>query len=77
LIGQAGPEVFDQLNTALVGKLSPDRILRARKLRIDTTVVEADIDHPTDTDLLSHWFRIPSAGVLRRPRRRPDRKDRH
>lgn len=74
LVGRAGPQVFDQLNTALVGKLTQDRILRARKLRIDTTVVEADIDHPTDADLLDHGVRklgglvrrIKAAGAARR-----------
>ncbi|WP_262379256.1 hypothetical protein [Nonomuraea sp. PA05] len=40
-------EVFEQLNTALAGKLAEDRLLlRGCELRIDTTVVEADIDHP-------------------------------
>ncbi len=33
------------------------RVLRCRKLRMDTTVVEADIDHPTDADLLEHAVR--------------------
>jgi transposase, IS5 family len=44
--------VIGQLNTALLGKLAADRVLRSRKLRVDTTVVEADIDDPTDADLL-------------------------
>jgi len=34
LVGKAGPEVFEQLNAALVGKLAEDRLLRARKLRM-------------------------------------------
>jgi transposase, IS5 family len=52
LVGRAGPEVIGQLNAALLGKLVEGKLLRARKLRVDTTVVEADIDHPTDADLL-------------------------
>jgi IS5 family transposase len=48
LVGRAGPEVIGQLNTALVARLAADRVLRARRLRADTTVVEADIDDPTD-----------------------------
>jgi transposase, IS5 family len=47
LVRRAGPEVIAQLNAALVEKLAGDRLLRGRKLRVDTTVVEADIDHPT------------------------------
>jgi Transposase domain (DUF772) len=30
----------------VAGKLAGDKLLRSRKLRIDTTVVEADIDYP-------------------------------
>jgi IS5 family transposase len=52
LVRRAGPQAIDQLNQALLGKLTADKLLRARKLRVDTTVVEADIDYPTDADLL-------------------------
>jgi IS5 family transposase len=57
LVRRAGPVTIAQLNTALVGKLAADKLLRARKLRLDSTVVEADIDHPTDADLLEHAVR--------------------
>src|SRR6266508_1298427 len=52
LAHRCGPGVTDQLNAALLAKLAADKLLRARKLRIDTTVVAADIDYPTDADLL-------------------------
>ena len=65
LVRRAGPEVFDHLNAALVGKLTEDKLLRCRKLRIDTTVVEADIDHPTDAHLLEHGIR-KLGGLVRR-----------
>jgi IS5 family transposase len=65
LVRRAGPEVTEQLNTALLGKLAEDRLLRARKLRVDTTVVEADIDHPTDADLLEGAVR-KLGGLVRR-----------
>jgi transposase, IS5 family len=45
--------VIEQLNQALVAKLAGDTLLRGRKLRVDTTVVEADIDYPTDAGLLA------------------------
>jgi IS5 family transposase len=54
LVRRAGPEVIEQLNAALVAKLTAGKLPRARKLRVDTTVVEADIDDPTDADLLEH-----------------------
>jgi IS5 family transposase len=65
LVGRAGPEVIEQLNAALVAKLAQGKLLRARKLRVDTTVVEADIDYPTDADLLEHAVR-KLGGLVRR-----------
>jgi IS5 family transposase len=65
LVRRAGPEVIAQLNTALVEKLARDKLLRGRKLRVDTTVVEADIDYPTDADLLEQAVR-KVGGLVRR-----------
>jgi IS5 family transposase len=65
LVRRAGPSVIDQLNTALVGKLVADKLLRGRKLRVDTTVVAADIDYPTDADLLEGAVR-KLGGLVRR-----------
>lgn len=69
-------QTVEQLNAALLGKLAEDKLLRGRKLRVDTTVIEADIDHPTDADLLEHGARklgrlvrrIKAAGSARRTR---------
>ena len=57
--------MIEQLNAALVAKLAADKLLRARKLRVDTTVVEADIDYPTDADLLEQAVR-KLGGLVRR-----------
>jgi transposase, IS5 family len=65
LVGRAGPGVIEQLNAALVAKLAQGRLLRGRKLRVDTTVVEADIDYPTDADLLEQAVR-KVGGLVRR-----------
>ena len=65
LVRRAGPEVIHELNAALVAKLAAGKLLRARKLRVDTTVVEADIDYPTDADLLEHAVR-KLGGLVRR-----------
>ena len=62
---RAGPETVEQLNQALLGKLATDKLLRARKLRVDTTVIEADVDHPSDADLLEHAVR-KVGGLVRR-----------
>lgn len=47
-----GGEVVSQLNEALLQKLKEGEILKHRKLRTDTTVIESDIHHPTDAKLL-------------------------
>jgi IS5 family transposase len=39
-------------------KLKEGKVVRGRKLRIDTTVVESDIHHPTDTGLLTDGIRV-------------------
>jgi transposase, IS5 family len=69
LVRRAGPEVIQELNQALVAKLARDKLLRARKLRVDTTVVEADIDYPTDADLLEQAVR-KLGGLVRRGKAR-------
>jgi IS5 family transposase len=69
LVRRAGPEVVGQLNQALLAKLAHDKLLRARKLRVDTTVVEADIDYPTDADLLEQAVR-KLGGLVRRVKAR-------
>jgi transposase, IS5 family len=65
LVRRAGPEVIEELNAALVAKLAQGKLLRGRKLRVDTTVVEADIDYPTDADLLEQAVR-KLGGLVRR-----------
>jgi IS5 family transposase len=69
LVRRAGPEVIEQLNAALLGKLAQGKLLRGRKLRVDTTVVEADIDYPTDADLLEGAVR-KLGGLVRRVKAR-------
>jgi IS5 family transposase len=53
-----GEETIKAVNEALVLKLKEGKVIRGRKLRIDTTVVESDIHHPTDTGLLNDSIRV-------------------
>ena len=53
-----GEDTVRALNAALVLKLKGGKVVRGRKLRIDTTVVESDIHHPTDTGLLTDGIRV-------------------
>ncbi|MFC1903156.1 transposase, partial [Chloroflexota bacterium] len=53
-----GADTVATLNDALVLKLKEGKVVRGKKLRIDTTVVESDIHHPTDTWLLTDGIRV-------------------
>jgi IS5 family transposase len=53
-----GEDTVRSLNDALVLKLKEGKVVRGKKLRIDTTVVESDIHHPTDTGLLTDGIRV-------------------
>jgi IS5 family transposase len=53
-----GPEVLHDLNTLLVRKARERKVLRGRKLRVDTTVIQAPIEHPTDIGLLADGVRV-------------------
>jgi IS5 family transposase len=55
-----GEETVKALNAALVLKLKEAKVVRGRKLRLDTTVVESDIHYPTDTGLLNDGIRVVS-----------------
>lgn len=46
-----GPEVLDELNGKLVATAVERKLVRSRRLRMDTTVTEADIAYPTDSGL--------------------------
>ena len=48
-----GDTTIKALNEALVGRAVKDKVVRGRKLRVDTTAVESDIDYPTDAGLLA------------------------
>lgn len=53
-----GDEVAEQINEALLQKLKEKEVLKHRKLRTDTTVVESDIHHPTDATLLQDGVKV-------------------
>jgi transposase, IS5 family len=48
----------EEVHGALVQRLAEKKVLHARQLRVDTTVVEADIRYPTDADLLADGARV-------------------
>lgn len=67
-----GEETVKALNEALVLKLKESRVVRGKKLRIDTTVVESDIHYPTDTGLLKDGINVVTRVVNRLKKLVPD-----
>lgn len=49
-----GPEIVDDLNQTLLRQAVEDKVLRSRRVRVDTTVMEADVRYPTDSGLCAH-----------------------
>lgn len=53
-----GNELIEELNQTLIEKAIEQKIIRGRKLRVDTTVVESDIHYPTDASLLVDGVKV-------------------
>jgi IS5 family transposase len=49
-----GPEIVGELNRALLEAAVERKLLRSRRLRVDTTCIEADVRYPTDSGLCAH-----------------------
>jgi IS5 family transposase len=58
LARQLGPEVVEKLHRRVVEIAQENKIATGRKMRVDTTVVETDIHHPTDSSLLGDGVRV-------------------
>jgi transposase, IS5 family len=63
-----GSQTVASLNERAVELARSLKITRGRKLRVDGTVVESNIHHPTDSALLSDGVRVLS-GLLRRAKK--------
>ncbi len=50
---RCGSGVVEQLNDVLIAKAAEAKLVRTRRVRADTTVVEADVKYPTDSGLLT------------------------
>src|SRR6478672_10281848 len=82
LTKRLGPRLLEELNGELVSLAVERKVLRSRRLRVDTTVVEADIRSPTDSGLCAHAVsrltrlarRIKGAGLAPRTRLRDRRR---
>ena len=52
------PKVVEKIHERLVGIAREKKVVRGRKLRVDTTVVETNIHYPTDSSLLADGVRV-------------------
>jgi len=41
-------DIVEEINRPLLQKAKEGRVIRSKKVRVDTTVVESNIHHPTD-----------------------------
>lgn len=63
LTTRCGSAAVDQLNEALLAKAVDAKVIRTSKVRVDTTVVPANVAYPTDSGLLAKAVnRIARAG---------------
>jgi transposase, IS5 family len=53
-----GPEIIAQMHQRVVAIAQEKKIVQGRRLRVDTTVVETNIHHPTDSTLLGDGVRV-------------------
>ena len=60
-----GNESFDELNKIIITKAVEEKKIKARKVRIDTTVAESNIHYPTDAELLGDCVRVITRTVNR------------
>ena len=52
-----GEETIKELHNALISGLKTKKLIRGRKIRMDTTVVEANVHYPTDASVLTDGIR--------------------
>jgi transposase, IS5 family len=82
LTKRLGPELLEELNAELLALAVERKVLRSRRLRVDTTIVEGDIRSPTDSGLCAHAVsrltrlgkRVQAAGVAAGTRLRDRRR---
>jgi transposase, IS5 family len=53
-----GPKVIETLHARLIAMAHQQHVVEGRKMRVDTTVVEANIHYPTDSSLLGDGVRV-------------------
>jgi len=57
LTRRVGAETVNEITRALIEKACREKRFRARAIRVDSTVIEADVKYPTDSGLAAHGVR--------------------
>jgi IS5 family transposase len=60
-----GPAIVEQIHQRVVAIAQEQKIIRGRRMRVDTTVVETDIHYPTDASLLGDGVRVLTRAMKR------------
>ena len=76
ITARCGPAVVEALNEGLLAKAAEAKLVRLDAVRVDTTVVEANVAYPTDSGLLAKGVarmavlaaRLKAAGLAKRTR---------
>ncbi len=58
LTRRIGPETVNELTRCLIVEATRSKRFRPRAVRIDSTVIEADVKYPTDAGLASHGVQV-------------------
>jgi IS5 family transposase len=57
-IKRVGPETLEQVNQLIIGHAQKKGVENGKKVRIDSTVIDANIHHPLDSNLLFDVVRV-------------------
>jgi IS5 family transposase len=66
LTRRIGADTVNELTRALIVEATRSKRFRARAVRIDSTVIEADVRYPTDAGLAGHGVRAVTRTIRRR-----------
>jgi transposase, IS5 family len=58
LTRRIGPDTVNEITRVLIVQATRSKRFRPRAVRIDSTVIEADVKYPTDSDLAAHGVKL-------------------
>jgi IS5 family transposase len=58
LTRRIGPDTVNEITRVLIVQVTRSKRFRPRAVRIDSTVIEADVKYPTDSDLAAHGVKV-------------------